>query len=51
MGLYDAFLIKENHIAACGSIGTAIAQARAMQTGKPVEEYPPNTLVGLGGWP
>lgn len=28
MGLYDAFLIKENHIAACGSIQTAIARAR-----------------------
>lgn len=29
MGLYDAFLIKENHIAACGSISKAIEQARA----------------------
>ncbi|MGV3739729.1 MAG: carboxylating nicotinate-nucleotide diphosphorylase [Gammaproteobacteria bacterium] len=28
MGLYDAFLIKENHIAACGSIRDAITQAR-----------------------
>ncbi len=28
-GLYDAFLIKENHIAACGSIAAAVAQARA----------------------
>lgn len=28
MGLYDAFLIKENHIAACGSIQAAIMQAR-----------------------
>lgn len=28
MGLYDAFLIKENHIAACGSVKTAIEQAR-----------------------
>lgn len=37
MGLYDAFLIKENHIAACGSIGTAITQARSMHAGKPVE--------------
>ena len=32
MGLYDAFLIKENHIKACGSIGNAIALAR--QTNK-----------------
>jgi nicotinate-nucleotide pyrophosphorylase (carboxylating) len=30
MGLYDAFLIKENHIAACGSITAAIAAARKM---------------------
>jgi nicotinate-nucleotide pyrophosphorylase (carboxylating) len=28
MGLYDAFLIKENHIAAAGSIGAAIKRAR-----------------------
>lgn len=28
MGLYDAFLIKENHIAACGSIQAAVAMAR-----------------------
>lgn len=28
MGLYDAFLIKENHIAACGSITKAVALAR-----------------------
>ncbi len=28
IGLYDAFLIKENHIKACGSIGQAIAMAR-----------------------
>lgn len=29
MGLYDAYLIKENHIAAAGSIGAAIERARA----------------------
>lgn len=28
MGLYDAFLIKENHISACGSITEAIRRAR-----------------------
>ena len=28
MGLYDAYLIKENHIAACGSISSAITHAR-----------------------
>lgn len=32
MGLYDAFLIKENHIKACGSVADAIALAR--QTAK-----------------
>ena len=29
MGLYDAYLIKENHIATCGSIGKAISLANA----------------------
>ena len=29
MGLYDGILIKENHIAAAGSIGEAVAQARS----------------------
>lgn len=28
MGLYDAFLIKENHIKACGSISKAVQSAR-----------------------
>lgn len=28
MGLYDAFLIKENHIKACGSVANAISLAR-----------------------
>lgn len=37
IGLYDAFLIKENHIAACGSIAVAIEQARFMHGDKPVE--------------
>ncbi len=37
MGLYDAFLIKENHIAACGSIKHAIEQARAIAPNKIVE--------------
>lgn len=30
LGLYDAFLIKENHIKACGSIAIAVTQARAL---------------------
>jgi nicotinate-nucleotide pyrophosphorylase (carboxylating) len=37
IGLYDAFLIKENHIAACGGIGRAIAKAREIAAGKLVE--------------
>lgn len=37
IGLFDAFLIKENHIEACGSIGAAIASARQQSPGKPVE--------------
>ncbi|TFH71548.1 carboxylating nicotinate-nucleotide diphosphorylase [Gammaproteobacteria bacterium LSUCC0112] len=37
MGLYDAFLIKENHISACGSITQAVATARQIAPGKPVE--------------
>jgi len=37
IGLYDAFLIKENHIAACGSIANAIQTARQDAPGKPVE--------------
>lgn len=37
MGLYDAFLIKENHIAACGSITLAIQTARQQYPDKWVE--------------
>jgi nicotinate-nucleotide pyrophosphorylase (carboxylating) len=37
IGLYDAFLIKENHIAACGTIAAAVAAARKYAPGKPVE--------------
>ncbi|HEY0894861.1 MAG TPA: carboxylating nicotinate-nucleotide diphosphorylase [Cellvibrio sp.] len=37
IGLYDAFLIKENHIAACGGITQAVATARAVAPSKPVE--------------
>ena len=36
IGLYDAFLIKENHIFACGGIDKAIAQAKVIS---------PNTLI------
>ncbi|MDB5983685.1 MAG: nicotinate-nucleotide pyrophosphorylase [Pseudomonas sp.] len=37
IGLFDAFLIKENHIAACGGIAQAITAARKIAPGKPVE--------------
>ena len=37
MGLYDAFLIKENHISACGGIVQAVAQARKISADKLVE--------------
>lgn len=37
IGLYDAFLIKENHIAACGGIAQAVASARQIAPGRPVE--------------
>lgn len=36
-GLYDAFLIKENHIAACGGIARAIQTARQTGIEAPVE--------------
>jgi nicotinate-nucleotide pyrophosphorylase (carboxylating) len=36
MGLYDAFLIKENHIAAAGGIAAAIRNARALGFGVPL---------------
>lgn len=37
IGLYDAFLIKENHIAACGGVAQAITAAQRIAPGKPVE--------------
>lgn len=37
LGLFDAFLIKENHIMAAGSIAQAIAKAHQIAPGKPVE--------------
>ena len=36
-GLYDAYLIKENHIKACGSIKNAVLEARKRQQGLLVE--------------
>ena len=37
IGLFDAFLIKENHIMAAGGIDQAIAQAHDIAPNKPVE--------------
>lgn len=37
MGLFDAFLIKENHIVACGGIDAAVSKAKALCPNKPVE--------------
>lgn len=37
VGLYDAFLIKENHIMAAGSIENAIKQAQTIAPGKTIE--------------
>ena len=37
IGLFDAFLIKENHINACGGIARAVTRAREIDPGKPVE--------------
>ncbi|HHQ4651862.1 TPA: carboxylating nicotinate-nucleotide diphosphorylase [Aeromonas hydrophila] len=37
IGLFDAYLIKENHILACGGISEAINEARRLNPGKPVE--------------
>lgn len=37
VGLFDAYLVKENHIAACGGIGAAVARARSHRPDLPVE--------------
>ncbi|MDH0358338.1 carboxylating nicotinate-nucleotide diphosphorylase [Aeromonas caviae] len=37
IGLFDAYLIKENHILACGGIPEAIREARRLNPDKPVE--------------
>jgi nicotinate-nucleotide pyrophosphorylase (carboxylating) len=37
LGLYDAFLIKENHINACGSIEAAVTSARKLAPDKLLE--------------
>ena len=50
IGLYDGILIKENHIAAAGSVEAAIRQARAANPGMPVEievENEPELVAAL----
>ncbi|WP_428771452.1 carboxylating nicotinate-nucleotide diphosphorylase [Vibrio sp.] len=37
IGVFDAYLIKENHIIACGGIRQAIETAKQLNPGKPVE--------------
>lgn len=37
IGLFDAFLIKENHINACGGIDAAVSTAKSNHPGKKVE--------------
>ncbi len=37
LGLFDAFLIKENHIAAAGSIAAAVERARQIGPDRPIE--------------
>lgn len=37
IGLFDAFLIKENHIAACGGISQAVTTAKSNHSDKTVE--------------
>ncbi|EMN7266173.1 TPA: carboxylating nicotinate-nucleotide diphosphorylase [Vibrio parahaemolyticus] len=37
VGVFDAYLIKENHIIACGGITQAITTAKELNPGKPVE--------------
>lgn len=37
MGLYDAVLIKENHVAAAGSVAAAVAAARRIGAGRFIE--------------
>jgi nicotinate-nucleotide pyrophosphorylase (carboxylating) len=37
LGLYDAYLIKENHISACGSITGAVSTARRLHADRKIE--------------
>lgn len=48
MGLYDAVLVKENHIAAAGSITAAVAKARALVGAGVMIEVEVENLAELG---
>ncbi len=37
IGVFDAYLIKENHIMACGGISQAVSKAKELNPDKPVE--------------
>ncbi|PWI34602.1 carboxylating nicotinate-nucleotide diphosphorylase [Vibrio albus] len=37
IGVFDAYLIKENHIIACGGIAQTVATAKELNPGKPIE--------------
>lgn len=37
IGVFDAYLLKENHIIACGGIAQAVEAAKQLNPGKPVE--------------
>ncbi|HUA19382.1 MAG TPA: carboxylating nicotinate-nucleotide diphosphorylase [Bryobacteraceae bacterium] len=45
MGLFDAILIKDNHIAVCGSICEAVRRAKGKTQGKAAIEVECDTLV------
>jgi nicotinate-nucleotide pyrophosphorylase (carboxylating) len=47
MGLYDAVLIKENHVTAAGSMQAALAQARSLVTADTPVEIEVETLAQL----
>lgn len=47
IGLFDAYLIKENHISACGGITEAVRSARSLHPDRPVE-VEVETLAQLG---
>jgi len=47
MGLYDAFLIKDNHLALSGSLGEAVEKARAANKKKMKIEVEVTSLQGL----